>query len=341
MAVLVVAVRQDGERTGVAGLTDLLVVRELGSDAWAHLAVDLRAGRVIGAAVTTESGSDAWQLVYAAPSGLLVDSAEEEIVCDLIDHGWTRITGHGQQVVLAPPTESSPNRSVPDEEFGQLIEGDEPVSTLVDPHEVSLDDEQLFGVFASHCLGGSSALLAMSGAGEASSRMEDRRLELRNPAALGLERVDRDPWSIITSPVRCVVLGLGSWDDAPSWDSFVEPDAVSQLWETRSRDRADFWLMIELTASAVDPPVWLPAGQIFEQMSFTGRQTLATTAAAGTLVSPGRRSTLLLPAFCLDRHLGSPAGDPMRATPLRSPLPQGATQDQVWRQRIVARGGQT
>lgn len=340
MAVLLVAVRQDGERTGVADLADVFVVRELGSDTWARLAVDLRVGRVIGAAVTSESRSDAWQVVYAAPRGLLVDIAEEEIVSVLIDHGWTRITGHEQQVVLAPPAESSPNRSVPGEEFGQLIEGDEPVSTFVDPHEVSLDAEQLFGVFASHRLGGSSALLAMSGAGGASSRMEDPRLELRNPAALDLERVDRDPWSIVTSPVRCVVLGLGSWDEAPSWEPFVEPDAVSQLWETRDRDRADFWLMIQLTASEVDPPVWMPAGQIFEQMSFTGRQTLATTAAAGTLVSAGRRSTLLFPAFCLDRHLGSPAGDPMRATPLRSPLPQGATQDRVWWQRIVARGGQ-
>ncbi len=241
--------------------------------------------------------------------------------------------------MFAPPAESSPNRSVSLEEFGQLIEGDEPVSALVDPHEVSSDDEQLFGVFASHRLGGSSALLAMSGAG-AAEWMEDRRLELRNPAALALERVDRDPWSIVTPPVRSVVLGLDSGNDAPSWARFEEPDAVSQLWETRDRDRADFWLMIELTAPEADPPVWMPAGQIFEQMSFTGRQTLATTAAAGTLVSPGRRSTLLLPAFCLDRHLGPPASDPMRATPLRSPLPQGATQRRVWWQTIAARGGQ-
>ncbi|MFF4391140.1 hypothetical protein ACFY0G_30805 [Streptomyces sp. NPDC001552] len=340
MAVLVVAVRPDGERTGVADLADVLIVRELGSETWARLAVDLRVGKVIGAAVTSESRSDAWQLVHAAHRGLLVDSAEEEIVSALIHHGWMRIASHKQQVVLVPPAESSPNRSVASEEFGQLIEGDEPVSTLVDPHEVSLDDEQLFGVFASHRLGGSSALLAMSGADVASCRMEDRRLELRNPAALGLERVDRDPWSIVTPPVRCVVLGLASRDDAPSWTLFAEPDAVSQLWETRDRNRADFWLMIELTASEVDPPVWMPAGQIFEQKSFTGRQTLATTAAAGTLVTPGRRSTLLLPAFCLDRHLGSPASDPMRVTPLRSPLPRGATQDRVWWQRIVARGGQ-
>lgn len=339
MAVLVVAVRHDGERTGVADLADMFVVRELGSETWARLALDLRVGKAIGAAVTTESRSNTLQLVHAADRGLLVDSSEEEIVSSLIHHGWTRIANNEQQVVLAPP-ESSPKRSVSGEEFGQLIEGDEPLSTLVDPHDVSPDDEQLFGVFASHCLGGSSALLAMSGAGAASWNMEDRRLELRNPAALGLERVDRNPWSIVTPPVRCVVLGLDSRDDPLSWTTFAEPDAVSQLWETRDRDRADFWLMIELTASEVDPPVWMPAGQIFEQKSFTGRQTLATTAAAGTLVSPGRRSTLLLPAFCLDRHLGSPASDPMRATPLRSPLPQGATQDRVWWQRIVARGGQ-
>ncbi|WP_190187913.1 hypothetical protein [Streptomyces cirratus] len=269
-----------------------------------------------------------------------MDSSEEEIVSSLNHHGWTRIASYEQQIVLAPPTETSPNRSVSGHEFGRLIEGDEPVSTLVDPCEVSLDDGQLFGVFASHRLGGSSALLAMSGAEKASLRIENRRLELRNPAALGLERVDRDPWSIVTAPVQCVVLGLSSRDDAPSRALFPELDAVSQLWEARDRDRADFWLMIELTGSEVDPPVWMPAGQIFEQKSFTGRQTLATTAAAGTLVSPGHRSTLLLPAFCLDPHLGSPASDPMRPTPLRSPLPRGATQDRVWQQRVVARGGQ-
>ncbi|MFM9499833.1 hypothetical protein ACKI1Q_40410 [Streptomyces galilaeus] len=270
-----------------------------------------------------------------------MDSAEEEIVSALLYHGWMRIASHEQQVMLAPPAESFPSRSVSGEDFGRLIESDEPVSTLVDPHEIRPDDEQqLFGVFAAHRLGGSSALLAMSGAGAASRSTEDRRVELRNPAALGLERVDRDPWSIVTSPVRCAVLGLESSDDAPSWPLFMEPDAISQLWETRDCDRADFWLMIELTASEADPPVWMPAGQIFEQMSFTGRQTLATTAGAGTLVSPGRRSTLLLPAFCLDQHLGSPQRDPMRATPLRCPLPQGATQDRVWRQRIITRGGQ-
>ncbi|MFD5836195.1 hypothetical protein ACFWHV_21885 [Streptomyces collinus] len=337
MAVLVVAVRQDG--TGVADLADVFVVRELGAETWARLAVDLRVGKVTGAAVTSESRSDAWQLVHAAHRGLLVDSTEEEILSALIYHGWMRIASHEQQVMLAPPAESFPNRSVSGKKFRQLIESDEPVSTLVDPHEVRPDDE-LFGVFATNRMGGSSALLAMSGAGAAGRRTEDCRLELRNPAALGLERVDRDPWSMVTPPVQCTARGLTSRDDPLSWTLFAEPEAVSQLWETRDRDGADFWLMIELTASEADPPVWMPAGQIFEQMSFTGRQTLATTAAAGTLVSPGRRSTLLLPAFCLDRHLGSPTSDPMRATPLRSPLPRGATQERVWWQRIVAREGQ-
>src|SRR5688500_9816410 len=104
MAVLVVAVRQDGERTGVADLADVFVVRELGSETWARLAVDLQVGKVTGAAVTSESRSDAWQLVHAAHRGLLVDSTEEEILSALIYHGWMRIASHEQQVMLAPPT---------------------------------------------------------------------------------------------------------------------------------------------------------------------------------------------------------------------------------------------
>ncbi|MBB3725649.1 hypothetical protein FHR33_001509 [Nonomuraea dietziae] len=139
-------------------LADVLVVRELGLETWARLSVDLRVGKVIGAAIA-------------------------------------------------------------------------PVSTLAYSRDVSPEDERLFGVFAAHRRDRSSALSAMSGA-DAGWMEENHPLELRDPAALGLERVDQDPRSIVTSPVRYVGLGLTAGAHAPSWPGFAEPDALSQLWET-------------------------------------------------------------------------------------------------------------
>ena len=166
-------------------------------------------------------------------------------------------------------------------------------------------------------------------------------MALLNPAALGLKRLDEKPWSVTASPIECSALALtsGSNNDPGAWDPFADSDAVGQLWGTHGPGHADYWLMIELDASEVDPPVWLPAGQVFEQTSFTGRQTLATTADAGTLVSPGRRATLLLPAYCLDPHLGPPP----RRIPSRHAFlgaaARGIDTRGVWRQRIATRGG--
>ena len=336
MGIVLLAVpRSFGLPIDLAGMADLLVLRDPDPGVWAQLAADISDGVVRAAELVDDSDFDGSGSSMHEPGTLRLARSYERLAADLINAGWASVFGDGGEFVLSPPRRA-PIREVTSEEFVELIDTTEPVSTPVDPVEVELADENLFGVFASNRLGGSSALLAMSGADR-----DSNLVALRNPAALGLERVDDNPWSISASPVSCSALGLSSGDeyDHSAWDGVADWETLSQLWATHDHRRSAYWLMVELNAVEIDPPVWLPAGQVFEQTAFTGRQTLATTAETVTLVSPQSRSTLLLPAYCLDSHLGSPTSDPMRATPLRSPLPRGSMQGQVWRQRVAARGG--
>jgi hypothetical protein len=317
-------------------MAHLLVLHEPDRRVWEWLAHDLSVGAVRAAELVAEFTVDKPGPSAHRTGTLTIDRSDDALASLLIDTGWTNVApGSSRELVLAPP-KLSPAREVSRDEFRELIDTNEPISTRVNPREVSLTDEELFDLFSSNRLGGSSALLAMSGATPRSDSVE-----LRNPAALGLKRVDREPWSIVAPPIVCsaVALSSGCDIDPGAWEGFAESETLGQLWASHDPGNADYWLMIELETGDVDPPVWLPAGQVFEQTTFTGRQTLATTADAGTLVSPGRRTTLLLPAYCLDQHLDSPASDPMRATPFSAPLPRGSMQGRVWQERIAALGG--
>jgi hypothetical protein len=323
-----------GYVASAAGTVELLV-RDPEPGVWRALAHDLNVGAALAAQLVPDLAVRESPRSGYRMGTLTVDYANEDVVGALFNAGWTSVDDISRRFVLTPPRPSPP-RVVARDEFCDLIEGNESVATFVDPREVSLGDEGLFGVFAARQLGGSSALLALSGA-----KPDSSSVALLNPAALGLERVDHQPWSITASPVKCSVLALTSAtrEEPGAWESFADPEAVGQLWGTHSAGHADYWLTIELEALEVDPPVWLPAGQVFEQTRFTGRQTLAIRSDAGALVSPGRRATLLLPAYCLDRHLGSPMSDPMPATPFLAPLPSESMQQRVWQQRTAARGG--
>jgi len=341
MAVLVVAVRPQAQEhhrhdhTALAALGGRLVVDDLGADTWPRLAVALQSGTISGAAVVHEFSDAALRLTGVRFGHLVVAPAERHVVEDLARQGWMSSDGVEDHLVFAPPGGPAAARAVSAEDFAEAIEGSAPQVTTVELRDVRLSDESLFGPFASTRLGGSAALLSLSGAD-----VDDDRVGLRNPAALGLERVDHDERSIAThvqaQRVRYTAVGLSSQDAAVRWEGFADPEAASGLWAAREPE-TPFWVMVEFAAPSVDPPVWLPAGQIFEQQTLTGRQTLATATGVGTVVSPGRLTALLLPAYCLDPHLGSPMGDPMGATPFRVPIAPGPTQEQVWWQRTAAR----
>jgi len=338
MGTLVLAVRrEDFGRSGIFGVTEHVVVHHIGPDTWPRVATGLISGTIIGAAVVHEISIEELPSATERRGELFVFQSEAELVEVLEDQGWTVRDRWDTGVVLAPPDAPIAVTEISAEEFSRRIAEPEPLSTTVDPREVQLDDDRLFGMFASTGLGGSSALLALSGA-----RPGELSVELRNPAALGLVRVDNDPRSVVAATgagiLHCKAIGLSGLDEPERWDCFVDGEAMSVLWGSRGFNEERFSLMVELAAPDLDPPVWLPAGQIFEQLAFNGRQTLATCTGVNTVVSPGRLTAFLLPAFCLDQHLLSPTSDQMRATPFRMPISPGMTQEEAWSQRAAALG---
>jgi hypothetical protein len=328
------------------GETGYVVVGDADPTTMERLAVELRASSIEGAVLLTELRVDRFPLAREFPRHLVVDEPDEHLVDELGSLGWTQLDQFEGRVVLAPPALSSTVRLVSRQEFAAGIDGSEPLATEIDVERVRLDDEALFGVFASSQLGGSCALLSLSGDGQASHGT----LRLRNPAALGLERADSHPDSLSVRATEGSVvysaIGLSArgspeaWserEELEGWREFEDTAAARQLWDSPERTDRDYWVVLQLRAPTMDPPVWMPAGQIFEQQRRTGRQTLATTAPVGAVVTPGHPTTLAVPTFCLDPQLRGPAEDPMRLTPLRVRAHAGTTQGAAWQARHLAR----
>jgi hypothetical protein len=308
-----------------------------GTAEWLRLAAGLRDGRIAGAALVAQDDEEGRRLAISRPGALVVAADAERTVVKLRRLGWD-LQGDDGPLVLRPPGPGAGVIEAPMLDpgtFAAVIGGLEPAATLVDARAVELDDDGLFGCFAAGRLGGANALLSLSGA-RADGPQE---LVLRNPAALGLERADARPSSLAglarRGLIACEARGLSRTD---ALDGEDEP-LLAELWAASDRHTwTGYWLVLRLHAPRVDPPVWIPAGQVFEQRGRTGRQTLAAATGVGTVVAPGQAVSLLVPAVCLDPHLGSPAVDPMGVTPLRVPLPGVGLQDDVWRTRQAVRG---
>jgi hypothetical protein len=89
----------------------------------------------------------------------------------------------------------------------------------------------------------------------------------------------------------------------------------------------------------VDPELYVPVGQVFEQESVNGVQTLAAASPGTVVVTPGRLEPFVIPAWCLNAELAPPSGEPVRATPLRARHSVTDSQDTVWgrRRSVMAR----
>jgi hypothetical protein len=161
---------------------------------------------------------------------------------------------------------------------------------------------------------------------------------LRNPAALDLDWVD-DPRSAsaLRSAGQLTVTAAGlSHDSSDVGAGFSDPDEARRLWAHRTP--SSFYVLLEASAP-VDPELFVPLGQVFEQGVANGVQTLATTRPGSVVVTPGRLGRLLLPAWCLNQNLAAPTGELVRPTPLRTRYPSGTSQSDVWtdRARVSAR----
>jgi hypothetical protein len=201
-----------------------------------------------------------------------------------------------------------------------------------------LDDSLLFGPLAASRMGGSSALMALSGA-----LPDHETVRLRNPASLDLDIItDTDSIACLTERAAISAWSLGASSDTDiselDLEGFPDPDAVRRGWRAAHRSGAGtFWLVIQL-AGDLDPPVAIPSGHIFEQRSVNGVQTLAATASYSVVVHAGQPATLVVPAWCLNQHLDPPSGQQLRPTMLRTRYRADTPQDDVWddRNRVLS-----
>jgi hypothetical protein len=161
-----------------------------------------------------------------------------------------------------------------------------------------------FGDLADERVGGATMLLSLSGVTVSTTSM----VVLRNPAAFGLDPVTGTG----TLPVR---YQTGQVD--------VRARAV------QARTDADYGIAITLTAPR-NSEVLIDKGLVFEQLSLNGVQNLALADGGIPLVPAASPTTVALPAWCLNRELAPPAGEPVRPTPFFLRLPARTDQATVW-----------
>jgi hypothetical protein len=246
--------------------------------------------------------------------------------------GWSVVAFDDDLVVLAPPSPvPSGGVAVVEStyEFRAAIEEDRAVVLpRVDIERTLREEHDLFGALSSSRLGGSIALLALSGAG-------DRQLDLvdlRSPAALGL-RVDRSPLALasLTSAGRLHVDARGL-SGQPVGLEFIEAEVESdvELEDFTAGYASDYAVALRILAS-VDPSILIPPGAVFQQTSLNGVQTLATAAPYTATLGAGGMRRVILPASCMNRTLSGPSGQPVQPTGLVAPfagLESG--QESVW-----------
>lgn len=284
----------------------------------------LVAGEVVGIALLEELPPPQWRwLAYEYRSCVVTSVGLHPEL--LVAGGW-RADERGGYLVWRSPADASETS----DQFGQHVLSATPHMTEVSV-ELDLADQRVFGPLAADQLGGSSALMALSGAHPAG-----RTVVLRNLAALELDLLT-EPDSIPTltagGAIQVSVVGASAQTAGAALDlqSFTDAKAALRVWADADRT-GDFFLVIQAFA-LVDPPVAIPPGHIFEQRSVNGTQTLAAAAGASFVVAPGSPATVVVPAWCLNQSLSSPSGQLLRPTPLRVRYSAGTSQSAVWQDR--------
>jgi hypothetical protein len=193
-----------------------------------------------------------------------------------------------------------------------------------------------FGELADDRVGGAVAVLAMSGV----TPSTQSQVVLRSPAALGLRRVT----GATTLPAhgkagRIAVRARG----VSSGRAARAARAIRQPGRTRAERRslaarlaalaettgARYGVLAELFMRE-DTEVLIDTGLIFEQETLNGVQNLAIAFGSVLTSRADQQVTTLWPAWCLNRHLAPPGGQPIRPTSLFLPLTAAMDQGTVW-----------
>jgi hypothetical protein len=220
-------------------------------------------------------------------------------------------------------------------EYLASVENDRPTLITVPAQQILTRMRDWFGDLADERVGGAIAVLAMSGI-TASTRTH---VVLRSPAALGLRRLA----GVTALPMlgrdgRIIAQAWGTRGDDPT-RGLARPRPRYDRPESRTLKAgfnvlktttgARHGVLIRLT-TGVATEVLVDTGLVFEQETLGRVQNLAIAAGAVVGVDAHQPASLALPAWCLNRRLAPPRGQPVRPTPLFLPLTAGISQGGVW-----------
>jgi hypothetical protein len=325
------------------------------------LAAALAAGQVRSAALlpTVPPPSDRWiltnwhgQLVVHGSIASHLDPRFWVAAAnyDLIDMRVFLPSSDGPPVITGSPAANRPTRR-PEwvetaAEYRASLDTGRPTLITVPVEQVTSQMHTWFGDLADDRVGGAIAVLAMSGV----RRSTRSQVVLRNPAALGLARVAGS--NNLAALVKSGAVSVRAWgvsSDDPTRSprrqgrgrlrirqprpGIRSPELTRLLTEELTTAKrttgARYGVMIELTA-AVDSVLRTDSGLVFEQEQLNGVQNLAIAEVMMKRADAGRPLMTALAAWCLNRLLAPPSGQPVRPTPLFLPLAAGTDQDAVW-----------
>lgn len=298
------------------------IVERPAAGTWTTLARELRAGSVTSAAHVSElpPGDRLWIALEFAGSLYLDRASVPELEPGLRRTGWIHRHKTDEYRVLDPPVVAP-------------VERPPTLPATVAAATDALDDVDVFGDLAVGRLGGSSALLALSRRSKRDEHVVVRTLE---ELELGWVEHGDALWRVRhRGAVEVVAVGMSastSIDDVA--ERFVDHDGIVRAWQERTPvEGMRYSVLLQIVAPDVDPPVWAPVGQIWEQQGVAKHQTLATAVPISAEVAPGEAVSIVAAAWCLNRDLDAPSGEALAVTPLHTRYDQTVTQEQVWEHR--------
>jgi hypothetical protein len=199
------------------------------------------------------------------------------------------------------------------EDFRNKLDDARPVFVEASLDDVIANPQAWYGEYAAPNSAGWIALLSAAAA--------DRRGQIRlgNLSSLGFRKtLETDAlWTVRKAGAISVrAIGLtrgfleGNWRETAGFrlpqrefSSFLENAAT------------DYLIAVEIDAS-IDPKVIVGPGTVFEQVAPNTAQNLAVAHEWNHTIPAGDIIGALLPAYCLNRNLPGPSGQPIRVTPL-------------------------
>ncbi len=315
----------------------------------AALAAALAAGQVRSAALlpALPLPEHRWMLIeWRGQLAVAWDIADQ-----LDPRFWTRLSRYelvGMRT-FTPAGEPDPVRTAPGAapgyrradwvettaEYRASLDTSRPTAITAPAQQVMTRMRLWFGELADERVGGAIAILAMSGVTPAARS----QVVLRNHAALGLERVSgRNTLAALVPPGRVTVRAWGTTSDNPTRrlagpvPGHLRQDAralTAGLRALRKTTGVPHGVLLSLT-SQEDLDVLMHTGLVFEQEALNRVQNLAIADGIIAGTRSATPATLALPAWCLNRRLAPPSGQPVRPTPLRLPLTANIDQATVW-----------